>query len=90
MVVQPYNSLLTIKRLTQYADCVVMLDNASLNRMAMEHLSTTSPTFSDTNSIVSKVMAASTSTLRYPGYMNNDLAGLIAVSIYTSNLVLLD
>jgi tubulin gamma len=58
--------------------------------MAMEHLSTTSPTFSDTNSIVSKVMAASTSTLRYPGYMNNELAGLIAVSIFTTSLLLLD
>uniref|UniRef100_A0A1I8GB51 Tubulin gamma chain n=1 Tax=Macrostomum lignano TaxID=282301 RepID=A0A1I8GB51_9PLAT len=47
VVVQPYNSLLTLRRLTQNADCVV-------------------------------VMSASTATLRYPSYMNNDLVGLIA------------
>lgn len=31
-------------------------------------------------------MAASTSTLRYPGYMNNDLIGLIASLIPTPQL----
>ena len=80
VVVQPYNSLLTLKRLTNNADCVVVLDNAALNRIAMDHMSVASPTFSHTNSLVSKVMATSTSTLRYPGYMNNDLVGLISVS----------
>lgn len=35
------------------------------------------------NSIVSTVMAASTTTLRYPGYMNNDLVGLVASLIPT-------
>ncbi|XP_025773217.1 tubulin gamma-2 chain-like [Puma concolor] len=33
VVVQPYNSLLTLKRLTQNADCVVVLDNTALNRI---------------------------------------------------------
>ena len=32
MVVQPYNSLLTLKRLTLNADAVVVLDNTALNR----------------------------------------------------------
>ncbi len=31
-------------------------------------------------------MAASTTTLRYPGYMNNDLIGLIASLIPTPQL----
>ena len=35
------------------------------------------------NSLVSTVMAASTTTLRYPGYMNNDLIGLVASLIPT-------
>ena len=35
------------------------------------------------NSIVSTIMAASTTTLRYPGYMNNDLMGLVASLIPT-------
>ena len=36
-----------------------------------------------TNSLVSQVMAASTTTLRYPGYMNNDLVGLLASLVPT-------
>ncbi|CAE7937604.1 TUBG2, partial [Symbiodinium sp. KB8] len=73
VVVQPYNSVLTLKRLALNADCVVVLDNTALNRIAMDRLKLTNPTFAQINSLVSTVMAASTTTLRYPGYMNNDL-----------------
>lgn len=67
MVVQPYNSLLTLKRLTQNADAVVVLDNTALDRIAVERLHVENPTFAQINSLVSTVMAASTTTLRYPG-----------------------
>eukprot|EP00879_Flechtneria_rotunda_P001035 GHRR01001172.1.p1 GENE.GHRR01001172.1~~GHRR01001172.1.p1 ORF type:complete len:465 (+),score=106.02 GHRR01001172.1:176-1570(+) len=83
VVVQPYNSLLTLKRLTQNADAVVVLDNTALDRIAVERLHMENPTFTQINSLVSTVMAASTTTLRYPGYMNNDLVGLIASLIPT-------
>ncbi|CAG9320776.1 unnamed protein product [Blepharisma stoltei] len=83
VVVQPYNSLLTLKRLTLNADCVVVLDNAALNHIAVDRLKIPNPTFAQTNALVSTVMAASTTTLRYPGYMNNDLVGLVASLIPT-------
>ena len=82
VVVQPYNSLLTLKRLTLNADCVVVLDNTALNRIAVERLHLSNPSFAQTNSLVSTVMSASTTTLRYPGYMN-DLVGLLASLIPT-------
>ncbi|GBM71238.1 Tubulin gamma-2 chain, partial [Araneus ventricosus] len=78
VVVQPYNSLLTLKRLTQNADCVVVLDNTSLNRIAVDRLHITNPTFEQINALVSTIMSVSTATLRYPSYMNNDLIGLLA------------
>lgn len=83
VVVQPYNSLLTLKRLTHHADAVVVLDNTALDRIAVERLHVENPSFAQINSLVSTVMAASTTTLRYPGYMNNDLVGLIASLIPT-------
>jgi tubulin gamma len=83
VVVQPYNSLLTLKRLTLNADCVVVLDNTALNRIAVDRLHIENPTFAQVNSLVSTVMSASTTTLRYPGYMNNDMIGLIASLIPT-------
>jgi tubulin gamma len=83
VVVQPYNSLLTLKRLTLNADCVVVLDNTALNTIATDRLKIENPSVSVLNSLVSTVMAASTTTLRYPGYMNNDLVGLVASLIPT-------
>ncbi|KAL4221904.1 Tubulin gamma-2 chain [Mactra antiquata] len=86
VVVQPYNSILTLKRLTQNADCVVVLDNTALNRIAAERLHIEAPSFEQINQLVSTVMSTSTTTLRYPGYMNNDLIGLIASLIPTPRL----
>lgn len=86
VVVQPYNSLLTLKRLTQNADCVVVLDNTALHQIAAERLHMNNPTFAQINHLVSTVMSVSTTTLRYPGYMNNDLIGLIASLIPTPRL----
>lgn len=61
---QPYNSVLTLKRLTKAADCVVVLDNTALNRIATDRLHIQQPTFSQINSLVSTIMSVSTATLR--------------------------
>lgn len=83
VVVQPYNCLLAAKRLVNNADSVVVLDNAALTRIAADRLHVQDPSFVQTNQLVSTVMAASTTTLRYPSYMNNDLVGIIASLIPT-------
>mmetsp|Transcript_15028 Transcript_15028/g.13494 ORF Transcript_15028/g.13494 Transcript_15028/m.13494 type:complete len:531 (+) Transcript_15028:68-1660(+) len=84
VVVHPYNSVLTLKRLILNCDSTVVIDNTSLHRIADERLQlNNSISFSETNAIISNVMAASTATLRYPGYMNNDLIGLIASLVPT-------
>ena len=43
VVVQPYNSLLTLKRLTLNADAVVVLDNTALNRCTFRRTPSTLP-----------------------------------------------
>ncbi|KAF2014944.1 tubulin-domain-containing protein [Aaosphaeria arxii CBS 175.79] len=83
IVVQPYNSLLSMRRLTQNADSVVVLDNGALSRIAADRLHVQNPSFQQTNQLVSTVMSASTTTLRYPGYMHNDLVGIVASLIPT-------
>ena len=86
VVVQPYNSLLTLKRLALNSDCTIVLDNTALNRIATERLHLENPSFAQINSLVSTIMSVSTATLRYPSYMNNDLIGLIAPLIPTPRL----
>ena len=53
VVVQPYNSLLTLKRLTNHADSVVVLDNGALARISADRLHLQTPTFDQTNQLVS-------------------------------------
>lgn len=81
--VSPYNSVLTLKRLILNADSVVVIDNTALNNIATNKLKVQSPTMDQLNSIISTIMSASTSTLRYPGYMNNDLISIIAPLVPT-------
>ncbi|KZW04439.1 gamma tubulin [Exidia glandulosa HHB12029] len=83
VVVQPYNSLLTLKRLTNNADSVVVLDNAALARIAADRLHVQDPSFDQTNQLVSTVMAASTQPMRFPGYMNTDLVSILSSLIPT-------
>ena len=83
IVVSPYNCLLTLKRLILNADASVIIDNNALQRIATDRLKLQTPTIAQINSIVSTIMCASTTTLRYPGYMNNDLMGLVASLIPT-------
>jgi tubulin gamma len=52
VVVQPYNSLLTLKRLTEKADCVVVLDNTALNRIVVDTAHVQNPSFAQTNQLV--------------------------------------
>ncbi|KAI5292753.1 gamma-tubulin [Ascosphaera acerosa] len=78
VVVNPYNSLLAMRRLTQNADAVVVIDNSALSRIAADRLHVQEPSFQQTNQLVSTVMSAATTTLRYPGYMHNDLVSILA------------
>ena len=81
--VTPYNSVLTLKRLILNADSVVVLDNAALDNIAVNRIKIQKPGIHHLNALISTVMSASTSTLRYPGYMNNDLISLIAPLVPT-------
>ena len=83
IVVSPYNSLLTLKRLILNCDSVIVLDNIALNNIANERVGVQSPSINQINSLISTVMCSSTATLRYPGYMNNDMISLIAPLVPT-------
>ena len=61
----------------------VVLDNGALSAIAADRLHVNNPSLQQTNQLVSTVMSASTTTLRYPGYMHNDLVGIVAALIPT-------
>ncbi|KAJ7087355.1 gamma tubulin [Mycena belliarum] len=83
VVVQPYNALLTLKRLVDHADSVVVLDNMALSRIVCDSLHIQTPSFDQTNQLASTVIAASTQTIRFPGPMYSDLISIVTSLIAT-------
>lgn len=69
VVVQPYNSMLTLQRLVEHCDSIIVMDNSALGRFTLDSLRIDTPTFDHINLLISTVMAASTSTVRFPSYM---------------------
>lgn len=102
VVVAPYNSVLTLKRLTNNCDAVVVLDNTALANITNPKTpggiskkkeedelgdgfttKRNASSFREMNMLVSNVMAATTATLRFPSYSNNDLVSLLAPLVPT-------
>src|ERR1700749_576263 len=56
VVVHPYNSLLSMRRLTQNTDSVVVLDNGAVSRSAADRLHVQEPSFLQTNQLVREMV----------------------------------
>lgn len=78
VVVQPYNAILTLKRLSLEADACVILDNTSLNKIASDKLKLPNVSISETNRIVTQAMSAMSAGMRFPSVMMSDMTSLIA------------
>lgn len=86
VVVQPYNSMLTLKRLNGCCDSVVVMDNAALGRISSESLRIKQPSYETINSLISTVICASTCTLRTPTYMYSDLKSIVSTLVPVKGL----
>merc|ERR1712125_317413 len=76
VVVEPYNSLLSIHQLIENADEVSVLDNEALYDVCFSTLEVPKPTFAELNGLVATAMAGTTCCLRFPGQLNSDLRKL--------------
>jgi tubulin beta len=76
VVVEPYNSILSIHQLIENVDEVSVIDNEALYDILFRVLKIKSPQFKDLNTLVAKAMAGTTSCLRFPGQLNSDLRKL--------------
>jgi hypothetical protein len=74
--VEPYNAILTLKRIRDNADAAVILDNEALFRIAKTQLNR-APNYMDLNHIVALIMSSVTASLRFPGKLNTDLGEFV-------------
>lgn len=78
-VVQPYNVVLTLRRLIECSDNVIVMDNGALTRAAGEG-GRLNANFIQINRYAAGVVAAETGPIRFPGSRFSDLSSLVALS----------
>lgn len=76
MVVEPYNTVLSLRHLTEYSDSTFCIDNEALFNICNHNLRITKPQFSDLNHLVSIAMSGITTCFRFPAELNTDLRKL--------------
>ncbi|ONH68898.1 Tubulin gamma chain [Cyberlindnera fabianii] len=86
VVVQPYNTMLTLRRLIEQSDANMVFENSALLNNAIRSFQNSSPTTHQSNELIATCLSASTNTLRYPGYMYNSLTSILSTLVLTPDL----
>lgn len=93
VVVQPYNTILTLKRLIDYSDATFVFDNDSLNSIENSisgfknhHDLGKAAAFEGTNKLISHVCATISNPLRFPSYMYSSNESILSTLVPTPQL----
>lgn len=93
VVVQPYNTVLTLKRLIEHSDATFVYDNDSLNALESLLLSpesnrpgTTTSAFERENKLIAYVACGVSNPLRFPSYMYSSYESIISTLVPTPEL----
>lgn len=75
-VLEPYNTLLSLNQLVEFADQCITFDNDALSNICQRQFKINYPAFEEMNHIAALAMSGVTSSLRFPGLLNNNLRKL--------------
>lgn len=73
-VVEPYNSVLSTHSTIENSDCTFLVDNQAVYDICRRHLDIPRPGFEHLNRLIAQVVSSITSSLRFDGALNVDLA----------------
>jgi tubulin beta len=76
VVVEPYNSMLSIHQLIENVDECSVIDNEALYDICVRTMGIAKPKFQNLNDLVAQVMCGTTCCLRFAGQLNSDLRKL--------------
>lgn len=91
VVVQPYNTMLTLKRLIDYSDATVVFDNDALTgieNMIMKNTGSDRATsaFHGPNKLIAMALASISNPIRFPGYMYSSYELILSTLVPTPDL----
>ncbi|XP_065202411.1 tubulin beta-1 chain-like [Planococcus citri] len=76
VVVEPYNTTLSIDQLVESTDATFCIDNEALFDICTRTLKLEKPVYSDLNHLISLTLSGVTTSFRFPGQLNADLRKL--------------
>lgn len=89
VVVQPYNTVLALAHLQRSCDGIVAMDNTSLGRVATDSTRVRNPTYNIMNTLAAAVVAATSTTVRFPGPAFCDSRSILSCAVPFPSLKLL-
>ena len=85
IVVQPYNSVLSMRWLYYYADCITLFENESLSKIIQNGNKTSRINYNHLNSIAAKIVSTFTQPMRSQSYSETNLEGILSSLIPAPN-----
>lgn len=73
-VVEPYNAVLSTHSTIENSDCTFLVDNEAVYDLCKRNLDIPRPSFEHLNRLIAQVVSSITSSLRFDGALNVDLA----------------
>ncbi|QLQ79149.1 hypothetical protein HG537_0B04970 [Torulaspora globosa] len=86
VVIQPYNTILTLRRLEENSDASVVFDNNALLNLTSRVFRDPYTSYLHTNQLISATMSAITNSIRFPSYMYNSLPSIFSTLVPTPEL----
>lgn len=86
VVVQNYNSILTLKRLIEEADASVVFDNNALLNMTERVFADPNTGYYHTNQLISSTLSAISNSLRFPSYLYNSMTSIFSTLVPSPEL----
>ncbi|CUS23080.1 LAQU0S08e01684g1_1 [Lachancea quebecensis] len=86
VVIQPYNTILTLRRLIEHSDASVVFDNKALLNLATRVFRDRNTSYEQTNQLIASVLSSITNSLRFPSYMYNSLPSIFSTLVPTADL----
>jgi tubulin alpha len=73
-VVEPYNAVLSTHSTIEHSDCTFLVDNEAVYDICRRNLDIPRPDYEHLNQLIAQVVSSITSSLRFDGALNIDLA----------------
>lgn len=86
VVIQPYNTILTMRRLAENSDASIVFDNNALLNLTTRVFRDPYTSYIHTNQLISAAMSSITNSIRFPGYMYNSLPSIFSTLVPTPEL----